>query len=1072
MTRLCEDNSLNDIVKGDLFSPYFLAESLPQSTFWNNNLDQAGIAKNSILEILKEFGVFQKAFNFTNSDLLGFISSIYNVETLDKTSLITKITNFTKNAHFKGLEYYSDLDSGKDIIFGIINSSKCDFDKYSITFRDTMRVNSYTCGILTNGYIWRLYFKTSSYSFKQYYEVNLNKLITSDLDFRYFLFFFTKKAFILSTDDEIPILSLYETNQQFLLDFSDEFFTSSYSALLLIMVGFFNYSNNLFTPEDLEDIYQTSLLLLFRLYTLLFINQQILVSLYTNNEKKVVVNDKNLQSTGIYQELNNLFKQGPLNNFLQNDRTNFFEKYSISDYYILQTIIKLIHRNKTILNVDFLSIQHLGALYEKFLEYKVKYNQKDGIYLENTLKKRKQTGSYFTPNKIIRSIVKQTLDPLINLKVLSSKLTNIAQEIYSLKIIDPAMGSGLFLIETVYFLTTKYLELTNEDISSIDLIEINRSILNQCIYGMDKDYLIAEIAKISLLITFGLINSQDCKLADHIKVGNSLYGTDRFPDTFLNHKLKFSAIISNPPWGEEVIQKNKEEYSRLFGVKKRNLNAFDLFLRQAISSSSSMIGFLLPRNFINRNDYSSLRKFVIENSHILQLQDWKLFPGVIQECVSLILSKNPKMKPDNIIVNKTPLFSQEAIVSPLYIFNIYSSKEEIELKEKIKSNGKSGLLDSIIEIKRGEEIAKNSEIIQCPNPQCSKWRTQSSEHLDDDLICSQCHQSNPKYQWLIQNMLSSVDDPGAVPIVTGSDLSDYYLYPKIYMNFNWDGIQTKSGMGIYKKNKILLKKISQTLTATFDPSPAFYTQNVYGIRLKPSTNYSFFFLLAIFNSFTLRFFYEHEINLGADITTAVSIKNIRNTLPIPNIGESDKRATLINSDNIHLWLDDFSLFKNADSTNFLNQKDLYLMVSYFAEKLVSLNNTLIVERKDFLSWIERILNSKIESFEGKTYIMNYWEGEFQRFSEILKKNRNKYSLKEKYENFNRSIHKRFVDSLKVNKSLDRNIQHLRNIIEALIFHLYNLSLSDTQLILKEFGEDNNQHILEFYKQIDNMIKLE
>ena len=142
----------------------------------------------------------------------------------------------------------------------------------------------------------------------------------------------------------------------------------------------------------------------------------------------------------------------------------------------------------------------------------------------------------------------------------------------------------------------------------------------------------------------------------------------------------------------------------------RNLNAFDLFFRRALNLASFNVGVLIPRNGANRNDYTDMRKKIIENTWILNIYDWKLFPGVTQECISVIVSDRKSDKPDKVIINNLQMFTQESIGPPLYIFNIHSSMEQYNLKEKIKLNSKKGLLRIICEIKRGEETCLSAAL--------------------------------------------------------------------------------------------------------------------------------------------------------------------------------------------------------------------------------------------------------------------------------------------------------------------------------------------------------------------------
>ncbi|MBL7209220.1 MAG: Eco57I restriction-modification methylase domain-containing protein [Dehalococcoidia bacterium] len=240
-----------------------------------------------------------------------------------------------------------------------------------------------------------------------------------------------------------------------------------------------------------------------------------------------------------------------------------------------------------------LSERHLGSIYEGLLEFKpliaphdlvvikdkgrtryapaAKYPgkqvayKKDELYLANDKGERKASGSYYTPEYIVNYIVENTLDPLAKeahdkVKALRPKVDKAIEEwgrlkeqkqgleptekydrkmaeesdrllepYLSLKVLDPAMGSGHFLARATDFLAEAIatdpdiespLELTEES----ELTYYRRRVVESCIYGVDLNPLAVELAKLTLWLTTMAKSKPLSFLNHHLRVGNSLIG--------------------------------------------------------------------------------------------------------------------------------------------------------------------------------------------------------------------------------------------------------------------------------------------------------------------------------------------------------------------------------------------------------------------------------------------------------------------------------------------------------------------------------------------------------------------
>lgn len=183
--------------------------------------------------------------------------------------------------------------------------------------------------------------------------------------------------------------------------------------------------------------------------------------------------------------------------------------------------------------VDYssLEIQHLGSIYERLLEYHLAIG-KDGS-VEHTLNEleRKTTGSYFTPSVLTSRLAANTLNPIlerIRSQVGEKNPDGFERAVYSLRICDPALGSGHFLVAVLNYLTAAILEYRHDaglaQLTEVDGVEIKRTIVRRCVYGVDRNELAVELAKMSLWLETANSERPLSFLDAHLKPGNSLIG--------------------------------------------------------------------------------------------------------------------------------------------------------------------------------------------------------------------------------------------------------------------------------------------------------------------------------------------------------------------------------------------------------------------------------------------------------------------------------------------------------------------------------------------------------------------
>ncbi len=133
------------------------------------------------------------------------------------------------------------------------------------------------------------------------------------------------------------------------------------------------------------------------------------------------------------------------------------------------------------------------------------------LYLTTDKGERKSSGSYYTPDYIVNYIVKNTIGPVVEQKWKDAqeKGESCIDATLSINVLDPAMGSGHFLVGAVDFLSQKLLEAVQKDFEAGKIADTapytndwaRRDVVSHCIYGVDLNELAVELAKVGLWLT-------------------------------------------------------------------------------------------------------------------------------------------------------------------------------------------------------------------------------------------------------------------------------------------------------------------------------------------------------------------------------------------------------------------------------------------------------------------------------------------------------------------------------------------------------------------------------------------
>ncbi|MBU1184527.1 MAG: N-6 DNA methylase [Proteobacteria bacterium] len=219
--------------------------------------------------------------------------------------------------------------------------------------------------------------------------------------------------------------------------------------------------------------------------------------------------------------------------------------------------------NRLLRPVDYrnLGTEELGSVYESLLELHPELNAEAFTFALKTYagSERKTTGSYYTHPSLIRCLLDSALEPLLDEAM---KKPDPEEAILSLKFVDPACGSGHFLIAAAHRIAKRLAVVrTGEGEPPLEALrEALRDVVANCIYGVDINPLAVELCKVALWLE-SLDPRKPLGFLDHrIKCGNSIIGATPellakgIPDD------AFKTIEGDDPAvASSIRRKNKEE---------------------------------------------------------------------------------------------------------------------------------------------------------------------------------------------------------------------------------------------------------------------------------------------------------------------------------------------------------------------------------------------------------------------------------------------------------------------------------------------------------------------------------
>jgi adenine-specific DNA-methyltransferase len=389
-----------------------------------------------------------------------------------------------------------------------------------------------------------------------------------------------------------------------------------------------------------------------------------------------------------------------------------------------------------------------GLIYEYLLGYTPVIRGKKLILLKKGKSERKSQGVFFTPGYIIQDIIKETLTPL------TSRLS--PDDISEIKILDPSMGCGFFLLSALDFLVDRYFLSGRKIPDPAQVNEIRLKIATECLYGVDIDPLSVELAQISLANYCGNFSKAHPSIEKHLKCGNALIGREftdsssasKFPAEIkpFHWDIEFpqikdkglSAVIGNPPWithrhselGKMTVEYLKKHYESARGFK---VNIFPLFLERSLNllKGGGQLGMIVPNRLFDTPSYMKCRSLLLKTCNIESICSIPsgAFRNVTAGNAIIIAEKTFKTEKKQIPIytmlneNRTKSFSLkkiEILKDSQLKFNIdldpdFQTKGNLIHKNSIRLSDQFEIHVGIM-IKRRGEVFKSRQSAKYPQP--------------------------------------------------------------------------------------------------------------------------------------------------------------------------------------------------------------------------------------------------------------------------------------------------------------------------------------------------------------------
>jgi len=471
-------------------------------------------------------------------------------------------------------------------------------------------------------------------------------------------------------------------------------------------------------------------------------------------------------------------------------------------------------------------VEILGQVYEQFLGKVIRLTPSHQAKIEEKPEVRKAGGVYYTPRYIVDYIVANTVGKLLEGKT--------PEQASRLKIVDPACGSGSFLLGAFQYLLDwheqwylandpeKWTKGRNPALIQaaegdwrLNTSEKKRILVNN-IHGVDIDAQAVEVTKLSLLLkvleeetgqlTLGFERALP-DLGDNIKCGNSLIGWDYFAGQLMADEKEiervnpfdwhkafpevfqqggFDVVIGNPPYGA-FLTKPEIQYLKKFNLGSSDTAALMVVNSLNITKDKGFNGFIIPKPFLYSSVWNKTREMLIDDLQVI-CDVSRAWENVLLEQVIYCLQKGSNENTyksnsiiDNQIEKESEIKKSDCLFFGFIINNLTNNVIEIGKKAWVNSES----LNNIINNTRGGMFQKKitDEITGTKvlgGKQISRYKINGIKgYCKNNIINTYPNAIIKDKSLLFQNIIAHIKNPSPhikiIGTVSNKEISDNYL---------------------------------------------------------------------------------------------------------------------------------------------------------------------------------------------------------------------------------------------------------------------------------------------------------
>ena len=600
-------------------------------------------------------------------------------------------------------------------------------------------------------------------------------------------------------------------------------------------------------------------------------------------------------------------------------------------------------RNYQQIPYSYFTPRQIGSIYESFLEFRLEKADHDMVFKNNCWKKvnlnsrkygathlpkvrsgelfftpdnrdRKLTGSYYTPDHIVQYIVKSALK--------NQTKDKSSEKILEVKVCDPAMGSGHFLLGALIYLTEAFLEASDKEAEGdlkITHSEAKRKVLGRCIHGVDINPRAVKLAKMSLWLESAHINKKLRHLDDQIKTGNSLIDfrwKDEFRDIFESYR-GFNCIIQNPPYvfvrDKKIENKDKNFFSQHYKWSTYQSNTYTLFVEKAFDllKLGGSLGAIVPNNWMTIDTCKTFRKGYLSKfgSHTIVNSKDKVFKDAAVD-ISIIISEKARINDQYTIVKLVELENAK-----------FSRKKERKIR---KDAGEPIIFEQTLdeeELIIMEKCSKLERFAEVKSALVAYSLGKGVPPQTDKMKKERCYHSTRK------------KDPTYRPYLNGKDVCRYFLEePSEFIKYGKNLAEPRK-KELYEGPRILVRqipsKLPRSINAVVIDNDFINDRN--SMVVLTSKLEKAYFLAAVLNSEITSAWFERKFGkLQRKTFPQFKVKELKQ-FPVPDLDASAREKIAKLSEKIHKL---YSEGKEGKANEIDKQIEESIRAAFFGEKAV------------------------------------------------------------------------------------------------------------------------------------------